>query len=200
MARSKKLPVVLNNDEQLALLDQPNPRYPTGQRNHLILKIMLDTGLRASEATNLKWNHIDLMSGKLMVREGKGAKDRTLWLSEDDLELLQKWKKRQADEIDKKCSYIFTTLNGDPIQNRYLRKMVKRYSKKADIDKNVSPHTLRHTFATDLYRENKNIFLVQKALGHSDISTTMVYSHIVDEELENGFKSLNEGRNKRRMS
>ena len=200
MARSKKLPVVLNNDEQLALLDQPNPRYPTGQRNHLILKIMLDTGLRASEATSLKWNHIDLMSGKLMVREGKGAKDRTLWLSEDDLELLQEWKERQVNEIDKKCSYIFTTLNGDPIQNRYLRKMVKMYSKKADINKNVSPHTLRHTFATDLYRENKNIFLVQKTLGHSDISTTMVYSQIVDEELENGFKSLNEGRNTRRMS
>jgi len=143
-------------------LDQPNPRYPTGQRNHLILKIMLDTGLRASEATNLKWNHIDLMSGKLMVREGKGSKDRSLWLSEDDLGLLQEWKKRQADEIDKKCSYIFTTLNGDPIQNRYLRKMVKRYSKKADIDKNVSPHTLRHTFATDLYRETKNIRLFLK--------------------------------------
>ena len=119
MARGKKLPVVLNNDEQLALLDQPNPRYPTGQRNHLILKIMLDTGLRASEATSLKWNHIDLMSGKLMVREGKGAKDRTLWLSEDDLELLQEWKERQVNEIDKRCSYIFTTLEGDPIQNRY---------------------------------------------------------------------------------
>jgi len=190
MARSKKLPVVLNNDEQLALLDQPNPRYPTGQRNHLILKIMLDTGLRASEATSLKWNHIDLMSGKLMVREGKGAKDRTLWLSEDDLELLQKWKERQVNEIDKKCSYIFTTLEGDPIQNRYLRKMVKRYSKKADIDKNVSPHTLRHTFATDLYRETKNIRLVQKALGHSDLSTTMIYTHIVDEELEGALKGL----------
>ncbi len=125
---------------------------------------MLDTGLRASEATSLKWNHIDLMSGKLMVREGKGAKDRTLWLSEDDLELLQKWKERQVNEIDKKCSYIFTTLEGDPIQNRYLRKMVKRYSKKADIDKNISPHTLRHTFATDLYRETKNIRLVQKGI------------------------------------
>ena len=180
MARGKKLPVVLNNDEQLALLDQPNSRYPTGQRNHLILKIMLDTGLRASEANNLKWNHIDLMSGKLMVREGKGAKDRTLWLSEIDLELLKEWKERQVDEIYKKCAYIFTTLNGDPIQNRYLRKMVKRYSKKADIDKNVSPHTLRHTFATDLYRETKNIRLVQKALGHSDLSTTMIYTHIVD--------------------
>lgn len=190
MTRNKKLPVVLTNDEQLALLNQPNPRYPTGQRNHLILKIMLDTGLRASEATHLKWNHIDLMSGKLMVREGKGSKDRTLWLSEDDLELLQEWKERQVLEIDKKCDYIFTTLKGAPIQNRYLRKMVKRYSKKANIDKNVSPHTLRHTFATDLYRETKNIRLVQKALGHSDISTTMIYTHIVDEELEGALKGL----------
>ena len=190
MARGKKLPVVLNNDEQLSLLDQPNPRYPTGQRNHLIFKIMLDTGLRASEATSLKWNHIDLMSGKLMVREGKGAKDRTLWLSEENLELLQEWKERQVDDIDKKCSYIFSTLEGDPIQNIYLRKMVKRYSKKADINKNVSPHTLRHTFATDLYQETKNIRLVQKALGHSDLFTTMIYTHIVDEELERALKGL----------
>ena len=68
--------------------------------------------------------------------------------------------------------------------------MVKRYSKKADINKNVSPHTLRHTFATDLYQETKNIRLVQKALGHSDLFTTMIYTHIVDEELERALKGL----------
>ena len=189
MSRAKKLPVVLNNKEQISLLKQPNPRYPTGERNHLILKIMLDTGLRASETTSLQWSHLDLISGKLMVREGKGAKDRTLWLSEDNLSLMQKWKERQVAEINK-CSHIFTTLKGDPIKNRYLRKMVKRYSKKASINKNVSPHTLRHTFATDLYRETKNIRLVQKALGHSDLSTTMIYTHIVDEELEGALKDF----------
>ena len=68
--------------------------------------------------------------------------------------------------------------------------MVKRYAKKAGINKDISPHTLRHTFATDLLRETKNIRLVQKALGHSDISTTMVYTHIVDEELEGALKNL----------
>ncbi len=73
---------------------------------------------------------------------------------------------------------------------RYIQDMVKRYAKKAGINKDISPHTLRHTFATDLLRGTKNIRLVQKALGHSDISTTMVYTHIVDEELEGALKNL----------
>ena len=79
---------------------------------------------------------------------------------------------------------------GNKMNPRYIQDMVKRYAKKAGINKDISPHTLRHTFATDLLRETKNIRLVQKALGHSDISTTMVYTHIVDEELEGALKNL----------
>ena len=79
---------------------------------------------------------------------------------------------------------------GNKMNPRYIQDMVKRYSQKSGINKDISPHTLRHTFATDLLRETKNIRLVQKALGHSDISTTMVYTHIVDEELEGALKNL----------
>ncbi len=190
MARGRKIPEVLTVEEQEALLNQPNPRYPTGHRNKVMLKIMLDTGLRSAETINLKWRHIDLMSGKLIVREGKGAKDRTLWLGEENLEMLQAWRERQVEDVRGDCEHVFTTLKGDPLQGRYLRQMVDRLAKKAGIEKNISPHTLRHTFATDLYRETKNIRLVQKALGHADLSTTMIYTHIVDEELEGAMKGF----------
>ena len=192
--RQKKLPNVLSEDEQKKLLSQPNPRYITGQRNHLLLKLMLDTGLRLSEATGLKWKDLDLMSGQLKVVEGKGAKDRILWLPEEDLELLQNWKKRQAEKAGKALKYVFTAMSknkiGRKLDNRYVQDMVKRYSKKAKIDKNVSPHTLRHSFASDLLRQTKNIRMVQKALGHNQLNTTMIYTHIVDDELESELKNF----------
>lgn len=186
----RKLPETLTQEEQEKLLDQPNPRYPTGERNLLMLRLMLNSGLRLSELTALKWRDIDLMSGKLMVREGKGAKDRTLWLGSKDIELLRSWKERQIEETGNEPKHVFTTLEGNPVMNRYVQDMVKRYGERAGIEKRVHPHMLRHTFATDLYRETKNIRLVQKALGHSDLSTTMIYTHVVDEELEEALKSF----------
>ena len=192
--RQKKLPNVLNEEEQKRLLDQPNPRYVTGQRNHLLLKIFLDTGLRLSEATGLKWKNISLMTGQLKVVEGKGAKDRILWLPEEDLELLKSWKQRQALEAKENLNYVFTAMSkgtlGNKLDNRYVQDMVKRYAKKAGISKNVSPHTCRHTFATDLLRQCKNIRIVQKALGHTFVNTSMIYTHIVDDELENELKNF----------
>lgn len=80
-----RIPETLTPDEQAALLKQPNRRYPTGQRNYLLLRLIHDTGLRLSEAVNLRWRDIDLNTGKLMVRQGKGAKDRTLWIGDIDL-------------------------------------------------------------------------------------------------------------------
>jgi len=78
MARAKKLPTVLTEDERVRLLEQSNPRYPTGERNGTMLRLMLNTGLRLAEVTSLKWHDIDLNMGKLIVRQGKGNKDRTL--------------------------------------------------------------------------------------------------------------------------
>ncbi len=191
---AKKLPEVLTKEEREALLAVPNKRYPSGFRNHTMLRLMLDVGLRLSETTSLKWRHIDLISGRLMVRCGKGAKDRALWLNEDDITLLQEWKQRQADLAEAKPEYVFTgitrgkTLN--PVNNIYFYDFVKRAAKKAGIEKNVSPHTLRHTFATDLLSETKNIRWVQAALGHSSVGTTEIYCHIVNDELEAALKSF----------
>jgi len=195
MSKGRKIPTVLTKGEQNLLLDQCNLRYPTGHRNYTILRLMLDTGLRLSELTNLKWSHVDLMTGQVEVKEGKGAKDRNLWARSESLKSLEEWKKRQAEElqkrnIEKRATYVFTTLKGSKLKNRYVREMVYRLTDKAGIDKKVSPHTLRHTFATDAYRKSKNLRAVQKALGHSDISTTQIYTHIVDDELENIMKTF----------
>ena len=192
MATPKKLPVVLTEDEQVRLLGQPNPRYPTGERNQTLLNLMLNTGLRLAEATAMKWSDVDLTTGKLMVRQGKGAKgeDRTLWVAEADTDRLRSWRERQAAECTSMFEHIFTTLQGKPLGHRYVQRMVARYARKAGIDKTISPHTLRHSFATDLYRETSKIHLVQKVLGHSDLSTTMIYTHIHDPEVEEALKSF----------
>ena len=193
----KKLPDVLTEKEISALLKQPNKRAPTGLRNLCIMRIMLDAGLRASEVTNLNVNDIDWESGWLKVRQGKGKKDRILWLNEDALNLLKEWRDWRlaigdnGNEGNKGDSdRLFVTLDGKALSDRYLRAMVKRYASKAGIPKNVHPHTLRHTFGTDLYKSTRNIRLVQKALGHADLSTTMIYTHIMDEELEDAMKSF----------
>ena len=190
MARKQKIPEVLTETEQRDLLAQPNPRYPTGQRNQTMLRLMLDSGLRLSEVVNLTWRHVDLMTGKIHVREGKGAKDRVLWVGENTLEALQKWKERQVNGTGHCPDHVFTTLDGKPLGVRYVQRMVKRYASKAEINKTVTPHTLRHTFATDLLRATKNVRLVQKALGHSSLATTQIYTHIVDDELEDAMKSF----------
>lgn len=190
MTRPRKLPTVLTEEEQKRLLEQPNGRYPTGLRNRCILRVMLNAGLRLSETTALRWQDLDLMSGKLKVVEGKGAKDRYLWLGEEDLDLLRQWRERQIDRLGTRPTHVFTTLKGTPVKNRYVQQMTARLAEKASIEKNVSPHTLRHTFATDLYRSTGNIRQVQKALGHADLSTTMIYTHVADGELEEAMREL----------
>ena len=182
----RKVPEILNELERGALLARPNRKCPTGLRNHCMMRLMLNLGLRVSEVIHLKVNDIDWTSGRLVVRAGKGNKDRTLWLNEADLELFGHWRGRKAVQAE----LLFTTLKGAELDTRYIREMVKRLAKKAGIPKDVHPHTLRHTFATDLYRETKNIRLTQKALGHSDLSTTMIYTHVIDDELEDALKNF----------
>jgi site-specific recombinase XerD len=193
----RKVPDVLTAEEQGALLKQPNPRYPTGERNQLMLRMMLNTGLRLAETTALSWKDIDLNTGRLQVREGKGARERVLWVGDSDLEALREWRARQARDVEGTPGHVFTTLDGKPVSNRYVQAMVKRYAIKAGIEKNVHPQLLRHTFATDIYRETSSIRLTQKALGHADLSTTQIYTHIVDEELEGALKSFATRRSQR---
>ena len=186
MAIPKKLPETLTPVECKLLVAQAKSRYPTGLRDLCMLRLMMNTGLRASECLSLKVRDVDWMSGKLMVREGKGKKDRTLWVNEDVLELLRKWRERRPVE----STYLFTTLQGNPVNDRALRAMVQRRAEKAGIPKRTHPHTLRHTFATEFYRQTKDIRLTQKMLGHADLSTTMIYTHIVDADAEAAMKGF----------
>ena len=190
----RAIPVILTEEEQEDLLNQFNVRYVTSQRNKVMFQLMLNTGLRVSEAVSLRWKDVNLTSGKLMVREGKGAKDRTLWVDNDQLDELGEWKERQVEKLGEVPKWVFSTLRegnaGKKLTIQQVWKTLKTYTEKAGIKKDISPHTLRHTFATDLYRETGKIRLVQKALGHADLSTTMIYTHIVDEELEGAMKSF----------
>src|SRR6056297_4145386 len=97
----RAIPVVLTEEEQRSLLNQFNTRYVTSQRNKVMLGLMLNTGLRVSEAVSLRWEDVNLTSGKVMVREGKGAKDRTLWVDSSQLDELGEWKERQVEKVGK---------------------------------------------------------------------------------------------------
>jgi site-specific recombinase XerD len=181
-----KIPEVLTEEERVRLLTESNPKALIGLRNLCMLRLMADAGLRLSEVLNLEERDINWNSGQLKVRQGKGKKDRFLWVSPGDLGILEDWRKKKPAN----SRLFFTTRRGDRICDVYVWQAVKRLTRKAGIDKNIHPHSLRHTFATDLYRNTKNIALVQKALGHSDISTTMIYTHIVDDELMDAMKNF----------
>jgi len=153
---TRKIPEVLTATEQEAFLKQPNPRYLTGQRNRVMLRLMLDTGLRLSEMIHLRWQDIDLNSGKVMVRQGKGAKDRTLWTGEANLAPLAKWRDRQAKECTGCPQNVFTTKEGGKLDPRYIQRMVKRYAVKAGIEKDIAPHVAAHLRNGSLSRDNEH--------------------------------------------
>lgn len=192
----KRQPEFLSDDEQELLLNQPNKRWPTGHRNKVIIEFLLYTGARVSELCNMKWNRINLNTGLVQIRDGKGGKDRTIYADVDTLKSLQEWRERQSEQIGA-TEYVFTTLKGNPVSPRYVQKMIKQYREKADIGKRVTPHTLRHTFATSLFRDTKNIILTQQALGHEDVSTTMIYTHLENDQVKDEMNKAAEARRKR---
>jgi len=190
MYTPRKLPKVLSENEQHAFLKQLNTRYATPHRNLCMLRLMLGVGLRAGEVVALRPDHVDMRTCRLLVREGKGARDRVLWISDELRDLIGEWLDRRPES-----EWLFPTRDGSQVQTRYLRALVKRLARRAGVAEaeKVSPHTLRHTFATDLLAATKNLRLVQKALGHASIATTQIYTHIVDEELEEALRSFRAG-------
>lgn len=189
--KPRKIPEILTPQEQATFLEGlEGTETPMGARNKCIVRLMLDSGLRSAEVLALHLRDIDFNSGQLMVRNGKGSKDRSLWLGPDLVALLRAFVETQSKVQPR--DLIFTTATGRPLVTRYLRFMVAALAKKAGIDKHIHPHTLRHTFATDLLRQTKNLRIVGKALGHSDksIGTTAIYTHIVDDEMEAAMKGL----------
>jgi site-specific recombinase XerD len=178
-----ELPNILTEFESEELLNQPNLRYPTGMRNYALMKLLLNSGIKLSEATNLLWTDLDLITGDLILKGDNILKSRIINLDGETLETLINWKNRQQINADD-CRYIFTTLSGNPLKKRYVRAMIKRYADKAYILENVSPQTLRHTYATNLYVDTKDLSLVRSCLGLSDSHYSKIYLRLAEDNFD----------------
>ena len=185
--RRNKLPIILEVKEAKKILAIPSKRYPTGVRNKAMLSIMLNMGLRVSEVSNLKCSDVCINKRKLRIVDGKNGKDRDLIIPGYTLELLENW-----IAVKPKGKYFFCTLEGSKVNTRYIQDMVGRYRKRSKIYKNATPHTLRHTFATQFYRQTKDIETLRKILGHSDISTTQIYVTLANIDIENAMNIFKE--------
>jgi len=195
--RRKKLPVVLEPEEAEALIRIPNKRYLPGVRNRAILAVMLNMGLRVSECSNLRPGDINLTKNKLRIVQGKGGVDRDLTIPFNTAELLKDWKDRKPAGTEYFFCIIknskngkFSSSTGSKLSTRNIQSFVKRYAVRAGITKNISPHTLRHTYATQYYKQTKDIETLRCILGHADISTTTIYITLANIDVENGMKEF----------
>ena len=183
----RKIPVTLTVKEVNKLIEQPNKRVPTGLRNKVILLFIWDTGARVSDIINLKPSNINISKKEATIINGKGGVDRNLSFSEYTSEMLKKYKESRP-----KSRYLFSTLNGNKLNRIYLFSMVRRYAKRAGILKKIGIHTLRHSFATDLLRNGADIRSVQEMLGHKNIATTQIYTHVTNPQLKNIHEKFHE--------
>jgi len=178
------LPKFLTEDEINRLLAAPDITTEEGIRDRAVLEIMYATGLRVSELVNLKTADVDLLAG-LVVCYGKGNKQRRVPLGKSAIHWLQQYAAVKAGYGKQTSPYIFLQ-RGRPFTRQIAWAMIKRHAETAGM-KNVSPHTLRHSFATHLLQHGADSRSVQALLGHSDISTTQIYTHITDIHLRNAY-------------
>ena len=176
----KKLPEFLNESEQTLLLGYLKGKLNSreGVLSALLIRLMLNSGLRASEVINLRYRDIDWQSGKTWIREGKGKKDRAVQIAAPDLELVFEWVSAYRRGTVLPASWVFCTVNGNRLDDRWVRRVVKRECWRAGIEKDVHCHSLRHSYASDFYRQTRDLVKLQMMLGHADIRTTMVYVHL----------------------
>jgi len=181
----KKIPSVLSLSEINSLLIQPDIKDKQGIRDRAILETMYATGMRVSEAADLKLEDINLDVGFLRCI-GKGDKERIIPLGKKAIEALNNYIKASRPVFLKGqlSPYLFVNRFGKNISRQSLWKLIKRYAKKATIKTQIRPHTLRHSFATHLLERGADLRSVQEMLGHSDISTTQIYTHINKDRLK----------------
>lgn len=177
MGKPEKLPEVLTPEEARRLLAQPNRKCPTGLRNYALMAVMWRAGLRVSEAINLEISHVDFKNNMVRVVAGKGKKDRNLYVDTFLIDTLKAWHEKRRD-IQTKHRNLFVTLDGEPLWDSYVRRMVKREAQQAGIAKDVHPHMLRHSFATHLLHEGFDLNDIRFSLGHKNLATTQIYLHV----------------------
>jgi integrase/recombinase XerD len=182
--RFSYLPKFLTEDEINRLLAAPNIATAEGVRDRAILEIMYATGLRVSELVALKQTDVDLLAG-LVVCHGKGNKERRVPLGKSAIHWLQQYSAVKAGYGKQLFPNVFLH-RGRPFTRQLAWSMIKRQAEKAGIN-GVSPHTLRHSFATHLLQHGADSRSVQALLGHSDISTTQIYTHITDLHLRSAY-------------
>ncbi len=183
----QSLPVFLTAEQVDRLLEQPDLSQETGLRDRALLEVMYATGLRVSEVINLKLVDIEWESGYLTCY-GKGSKQRRVPLGRSALKFLTRYMPvRQRLLGDASSHYLFVEKGGRPLTRQKVWKLVKEYGREAGIAY-ITPHTLRHSFATVLLEHGADLRSVQLMLGHSDISTTQIYTHLTDERLRQAYK------------
>jgi site-specific recombinase XerD len=192
---ARKQVTFLHYDEVKRLLDRIDLTSEAGLRDRAIVELLFSSGLRVSELINLNRDHVNTKRREFMVR-GKGQKDRPIFISEAAASWVDRYLEARMDNLPPLfLSYSrnnVATTSGDfrRLTARSVQRMISQYAKLAGITKHVSPHTMRHSFATDLLMNGADIRSVQSMLGHSNISTTQVYTHVTDEHLREVYEKF----------
>ncbi|MBC8283539.1 MAG: site-specific tyrosine recombinase XerD [Nitrospinae bacterium] len=181
---NRKLPDILSSQDIDNLLNRPDGKSLLGRRDKAMLEILYATGLRVSELVNLKVSELDLEVGYLRTM-GKGSKERIVPIGSLAKKAVDEyvWNSRSALLHGRKAEELFVTKRGKGMTRQGFWKLLKRYVIQANIRASVSPHTLRHAFATHLLERGADLRSVQQMLGHSDISTTQIYTHILGKRM-----------------
>jgi len=174
----RKLPDVLSEEEVDRLLAAPDRSTKLGLRNAAMLELLYATGLRVTELCRLRSDAINLEAGYLSTM-GKGRKQRMVPVGEEAIAVIQEYRTRSRPELDRRHSdYLFLTNRGGAMTRQGFWKLLGKLARQAGIFKEISPHTLRHSFATHLLQRGADLRAVQAMLGHVDISTTQIYTHV----------------------
>ena len=181
----RSLPKSLTEDEVEALLAAPLVTDPLGHRDRTMLEVLYATGLRVSELVNLKHSQVNANQGVIRI-VGKGNRERLIPLGDEAVRWLTEFGRGARAEIllERQTDYFFPTRRGDRMTRQAFWHIIKRYARKAGVRKELSPHTLRHAFATHLLNRGADLRVVQMLLGHSDLSTTQIYTHVARERMK----------------
>lgn len=187
----KYLPEVLTIEEVEKLLEF-NPKDAFTFRNRCILELLYSTGLRITELVTLKFENISIDDALIKVM-GKGSKERIVPMNDITCDYLKKYIENIRPTMIKKeqTDYIFLNNHGKQLTRQAVFLMIKKRAREVGIKKDISPHTLRHSFATHLLQNGADIRFIQELLGHSDVATTEIYTHIANETLKNDYNDLN---------